>query len=209
MRTESSFDELMAEVQLMAEQLDTTTEKPRVSSHRSIYRANSDEDLDATGYYRVNVFYPAIDVVRLDLEERFGSDHSHTDAAGQVPKTSRRTHHTQTFCLSGILPKRVTGVSWGDIREGWQLFQPALPECSEDDAKAEELQVWAAIWRRSQGQAVPNSAVAALDECDAVTFPTIHRLLQVRPYLHFFRTAVLTVLTCQIRHTYSAYPTRK
>ena len=79
------------------------------------------------------------------------------------------------------------------VREGWELFHPVLPECSEDDAKA-ELPVWAAMWRCGRDRAVPDS-VAALDHCDSATFPTIHRLLQARPHLHFFRKPGLTVQT--------------
>lgn len=178
MRTESSFQQLMVEAQTMADELETTIEKPRIPAHRSTFRANSGEDLDVTGYYRVNIFFPAIDAVQQDMEERFGSTQPGTDAAGRRAGAARHTHHTQAFSLSAILPTRVAGASWEDIRPGWELFLPVLPESFECDTKA-ELQVYKAMWRRNQDKVVPDTAVAALDHCDPVTFPTIHRLLQV------------------------------
>ncbi|XP_037086739.1 uncharacterized protein LOC119107408 [Pollicipes pollicipes] len=65
----SSFDELMAEAQMMAEELDTTIERPRIPAHRSTVRANVGDDLGVTGYFRVNVYFPAIDAVQQDMEE--------------------------------------------------------------------------------------------------------------------------------------------
>ncbi|XP_037069552.1 uncharacterized protein LOC119090924 [Pollicipes pollicipes] len=110
--TESSFDELMAEAQIMAEELDTSIERPRIPAHRSTFRANAGDDLGVTCYFRVNVYFPAIDAVQQDMEERFGSDHTGTGDAGQRAEAPRQTHHRQVFSLSGILPTRVTGVTW-------------------------------------------------------------------------------------------------
>ena len=76
MRNQSSFDGLMAEAQLMAEQL---ASGPFAPLH---LQSQLRRGLGCNWCHRVNVFYPAIDAVRPDLEERFGSDHPHTDAAG-------------------------------------------------------------------------------------------------------------------------------
>ncbi|XP_050709918.1 uncharacterized protein LOC126994673 [Eriocheir sinensis] len=51
------------------------------------------------------------------------------------------------------------------------------------------------MWRRNQDKVVPDTAVAALDHCDPVTFPTIHRLLQI--------LAVLPVSAAEAERTFS------
>ena len=178
LRCDSAFESVFAEAQKMAGELDTAIEKPRISAHRSTFRANAGEDLDVAGHYRVNVFLPAIDAVQQDLEDRFGSDRPLGGTAGQAGvKAQRQAYRREVFSLSGILPRQVTKQKWEDVRPGWLRYRPVLPESPEDDAKAEFL-VWSALWRRSQGT-LPDSAVAALDHCDLITFPTMHRLLQV------------------------------
>ena len=177
LRTESAFDPVIAEAQAMAEELGTTIDKPRIPAHRSTFRANAGENLDAAGHYRINVFLPAIDAVQQDMEERFGSDRPSSGSAGQTTKEQRRAHQRKVFALSGILPRRVADSKWEDIRPAWLLYRPILPDGDEGDVTAEFL-VWSAMWRRCQ-DVLPESAVAALDQCDLATFPTIFRLLQV------------------------------
>ena len=72
MRCAEKFKELFAEASLVANMLDVELAKPRLAS-RSVYRAAAgDTDQSVEDYFRINVFYPAIDSIINDLELRFG-----------------------------------------------------------------------------------------------------------------------------------------
>lgn len=180
---EKAFDRLMLEAQSMANELNVVLAKPRVAS-RSTCRANAgaDENVSASEHYRLNVMLPAVDAVRCDMESRFGTDKSAEDAPGKATRAPHGSHHPQAYALSYILPKRVAGATWEDVRPGWELFQPVLPTRDESLARAEFL-VWAAMWSRTK-ETTPVTAAATLDHCSQASFPTMHRLLQVRPNLH-------------------------
>jgi len=74
LRTEVAFGKLFQEASHVAETfLNCTIKKPRTVS-RAVYRtaaANTAKDT-AEDYYRINVFYPAVDTILRDLELRFG-----------------------------------------------------------------------------------------------------------------------------------------
>ena len=72
MRSADKSKELFAEASLVANMLDIKLSKPRLAS-RSIYRAAAGgTDQSVEQYFRINVFYPAIDSIVTDLELRFG-----------------------------------------------------------------------------------------------------------------------------------------
>ena len=170
--SEDSFERLFGEVRAMAEELGVTVLKPRTAA-RSIYRANAGDGLDEAGFYRVNVLLPAVDALVQDMETRFGR----TDGPGISNQPGSGSHHKSAFALCNILPAKVTGATWEDVRPGWLLYRSLLTESSESLAQA-ELQVWSATWRRSSGP-IPVSAAAALDQCNQSSMPIIYRLLQV------------------------------
>jgi len=62
---------------------------PRLSKGRSVYRPAVKGDCEET-YYRINVFYPAVDAIKLDVELRFGRPQQ------------------RAFFLSHLLPRRFT-----------------------------------------------------------------------------------------------------
>ena len=74
LRTEVAFGKLFQEGYHVAETfLNCTIKKPRTVS-RAVYRtaaANTAKDT-AEDYYRINVFYPAVDTILRDLDLRFG-----------------------------------------------------------------------------------------------------------------------------------------
>lgn len=177
LREAEAFVPLMTEAQTMGKELEVELSKPR-TAYRSTCRANAGEDLDVTGYYRINVMLPALDAVRTDMESRFGVRQS---PAG-------KTHHKQAFALAHLLPARVTSASWEDVRPAWELFQSLLPDSSDALAKA-ELQVWGAMWRRDEGTP-PSTAVSALDRCPPISLPIIHRLLQVSTFMPTWNAAL-------------------
>ena len=168
----------------MADELNVTVSKPRTTA-RSKFRTNAGEDGDdsVTNYYRINVMLPAVDAVLQDMELRFGSDKPPRDTSGRASRASHGSHHPQAFALSHLLPRSATSATWEDVLPAWELFQPVLPDRDESLAKA-EFSVWAAMWRRTS-ESFPATAAAALDHCSPTSFPTIHRLLQVRPTPYF------------------------
>ena len=73
MRSEAGFQKIFAEANRLAEHHGIAVSTPRLSTGRSVYRptAGVEEDCAET-YYRVNIFYPAVDAIKLDVELRFG-----------------------------------------------------------------------------------------------------------------------------------------
>jgi len=92
MRSEAGFQiqKIFAEASLLAEHHGIAVSSPRVSKGRSVYRPTVGVEGDcAETYYRINVFYPAVDAIKLDVELRFGRQQS-------------------AFFLSHLLPRRFT-----------------------------------------------------------------------------------------------------
>ena len=74
---------------LRAEHHSITVSSPRLSKGRSVYRPTVGVEGDcAETYYRINVFYPAVDAIKLDVELRFGRPQQ------------------RAFFLSHLLPRR-------------------------------------------------------------------------------------------------------
>ena len=90
MRSEAGFQKIFAEASLLAEHHGIAVSSPRLSKGRSAYRPTVGVEGDcAETYYRINVFYPAVDAIKLDVELRFGRQQS-------------------AFFLSHLLPRRFT-----------------------------------------------------------------------------------------------------
>ena len=91
MRSEAGFQKIFAEASLLAEHNGITASSPRLSKGRSVYRPTVGVEGDcAETYYRINVFYPAVDAIKLDVELRFGRPQQ------------------RAFFLSHLLPRRFT-----------------------------------------------------------------------------------------------------
>lgn len=89
MRTEAGLQKIFAEASLPAERQCIVVSSLRVSKSHSVYRLTAGVEGDcAETYYQINVFYPAVGAIKLDVELRFGR-----------PKQS-------AFFLSHLLPRR-------------------------------------------------------------------------------------------------------
>ena len=73
MRTSSDreFASVMKEAQSMAAGMNTELKKPRLPS-RAAHRSTAGQDLTVEGYFRANVFIPAVDAVLANMRDRFG-----------------------------------------------------------------------------------------------------------------------------------------
>lgn len=160
------FPELLTEAEKIAEQLDFDLSVPRIVAR--------------------SAFNPCIDAVQQDLEERFDK------------------HQKTAFGLTLLLPKNcVQIVSTDDaekkdsvlsaLREVYDLYKPLLPDSTLLDFEA-ECKVWSTRWKNDRYQQ-PVTAIASLNACDAISFPTIHRLLQV--------LAILPVSTAEAERFFS------
>jgi hypothetical protein len=90
-RSETGFHKIFAEANLLAEHHGIAMSRPRLSKGRSVYRSNVGVEggcADTETYYRINVFYPAVDAIKLDVELRFGQPQQ------------------RAFLLSNLLPRR-------------------------------------------------------------------------------------------------------
>ena len=91
MRSEAGFHKIFAEASLLAKHHSIAVSTPRLSKGRSVYRPTAGVDGDcAETYYRINVFYPAVDAIKIDVELRFGRPQQ------------------RAFFLSHLLPRRFT-----------------------------------------------------------------------------------------------------
>ena len=179
------FPELLTEAEEIAEKLDFDLSVPRIVA-RSRCRSNAGGGNNISSYYRVNAFNPCIDAVQQDLKERFDK------------------HQKTAFGLTLLLPKNcVQVVSTDDaekkdsvlsaLREVYDLYKPLLPDSTFLDFEA-ECKVWSTRWKNDRYQQ-PVTAIASLNACDAISFPTIHRLLQV--------LAILPVSTAEAERFFS------
>ena len=89
MRSEAGFQKVFAEVRLLAEHHVIAVSTPRLSKGRSVYPPTAGAEGDCTEtYFQINVFYPAVNAIKLDIELRFGRPQQHA------------------FFLSYLLPRR-------------------------------------------------------------------------------------------------------
>lgn len=78
-RSEKGFESLLKDAKKLATSLDIQLVKPRIPK-RSVYRQSSGEDItnssvseqSVEAYFRINVFYPTLDSIIIDLKHRFG-----------------------------------------------------------------------------------------------------------------------------------------
>lgn len=72
LRSETGFQKIFAEASLLAENHGITVSRPRLSKGRSVYRpASGVKEDSAETYYRINVFYLAVNAIKLDVKLRF------------------------------------------------------------------------------------------------------------------------------------------
>lgn len=108
LRSESGFQKIFAEATLLAETHDIAVSRPRVSKGRSVYRPASGVEGDsAETYYRINVFYPAVDAIKLDVKLRFGRPQQ------------------LAFFLSHLLPRRFNDDQ--SEQQSKQVLHPLFP----------------------------------------------------------------------------------
>ena len=155
MRCAEKFKELFAEASLVANMLDVELTKPRLAS-RSIYRAAAGgTDQSVEDYFRINVFYPAI-----DLELQFG-------------ERQRRVVE-----LARLIPAFMSEKS----EDNWSVVESAISvygHLLEDPMVVVrcEYSLWQKKWSNVPKKDRPASALTALDRC--VLFPNISALLQI------------------------------
>ena len=139
----------------------TTTVKPQTAG-RSVYRtaASRGPDDSIEDYYRINVYFPALDAVLQDVELRFG------------PK------QRQAASFSRAVP---AFMQFDDFDGDWVKLQNAIGAYNNlitDPTvviKA-EYELWARKWQQPAANH-PRTALAALDHCSM--FPNLSVVLQL------------------------------
>lgn len=161
LRCEDEFKKIFEEIEATASKLGNTLEKPRIP-HRSVYRSNAgDPSMSVEDYYRINVFYPAIDSIIKDLDRRFGPT------------------QLRSLKLSKLIPacmefQSETGdMAWTELRRALSSYTNLF----DDPLEAIEMEFL--MWRRRWQHAVdrPKTAISALDHCNG--YPNISAMLQM------------------------------
>ena len=160
MRSADKFKELFAEASLVANMLDIELAKPRLAS-RSVYRAAAGgTDQSVEQYFRINVFYPAIDSIVTDLELCFG------ERQRRVVELAR--------LIPAFMLKNCEN-NWSVVESSISVYGHLLEEpmvvvrC--------ECSLWQRKWSNFSKEDCPKSALATLDSC--ASFPNISALLQI------------------------------
>ena len=162
MRSADKFKKLFAEASLVmvANMLDIELTKPRLAS-RSVYTAaEGDTDQSVEDYFRINVFYSAIDNIVNDLELRFG------EGQQRVVELERLT---PAFMLENTMD------NWSVVESAIFVYAHLL----EDSMALVRCEccllqrMWSSVLMKDR----PASALAALDNCGS--FPNISTWLQI------------------------------
>lgn len=83
--------------------------------------------------------------------------------------------------LSVLLPGKAKTATWEDLETAWNKLESVISNPETDNLKAEFL-LWQTKWKMSntsETDPVPITAIAALNMCNPVTYPTIHQLLKI------------------------------
>lgn len=162
LRSSERFALLFQDAKTVGVMLGITLIKPRTPS-RSVYRAaasiacnDSVED-----YYRINVFFPALDEIMQDLQLRFG------------PKQQLAAN------FSRAIP---SFMHFDDQDSDWNKLEAALDtyiQLFSDPLMAikAEYDMWRRKWQQQAAEHRPKSALAALDHCSM--YPNMCILLQL------------------------------
>jgi len=162
LRTSQGFVEILDNTTAAAQLLGVTLVKPRTAG-RSVYRATASRgSVDSIeDYYRINIFFPALDAVLQDMELRFG------------PK------QRQAASFARAVP---AFMQFDDFDGDWAKLQNAIRSYNSlitDPTvviKA-EYELWRHKWQQQPATDRPRTALAALDHC--AMFPNLSIILQL------------------------------
>ena len=163
LRSKSEFTVVFKKASDLAEQVGIVIAKPR-TAQRSVYRKNAGvglTDISTEDYCRLNVFYPTVDAIIVDLKHRFGK---------------RQRTVTGISCL---IPSLIDfGIKkeeqWKSLLAAVEAYQECLDVTASD--LYGEFELWRQKWQHNEER--PQSALASLDSsCEYC--PNIQTLLQL------------------------------
>ena len=160
LRSSERFAKVVEDAEAVAQGLEVTLTKPRTAS-RSVYRpaASTGSDDSVQDYYRINVFFPAVDQVQQDLQLRFGPKQQ------LAVKFSRAVPASMRF-------DDADG-DWAELEGAVDVYthmfsDPVIVIKSEYDQ-------WRRKWQQQPAEQLPNTALAALDHCQM--YPNLSAVL--------------------------------
>lgn len=164
-RSEEEFSRLFAEAKGVAEIIGEELIKPRTAS-RSVYRPTAGTSSDSTTeeYYRINYYYPTLDMVIADTEHRFGERQQQAVKMGWLIPS--------ILCSSSVRMEE----QWEQLESALDLYTDLLL-----DPKVvikSEFKLWREKWKKVECDERPTTALSALNKCSSF-FPNIHLLLQL------------------------------
>ncbi|KAG0724734.1 repressor of the inhibitor of the protein kinase [Chionoecetes opilio] len=156
----SEFTVVFKKASDLAEKVGVVITKPR-AAQRSVYRKNAGVGSSIEDYYRINVFYPTVDAIIVDLKHRFGE---------------RQQTATGISCL---IPSLMDfGIKkqeqWKSLLAVIETYHDCLDVTAAD--LHGEFELWRKQWQNSEER--PQSALASLDSCYEY-YPNIKTFLQM------------------------------
>jgi len=161
---EESFKQIYDEALVKMETLNVIPTLPRLSGRQN-NRANP-PCTNPEEYYRRSMFIPMMDNMLMDLSTRF------------------ERHTINCLFLFDLLPKLVTKKTEAKLRETVKVLHTKyskLVHCASELRLFGELSMWKTEWESAMvtGRSIPPTFLEALDSCDEVEYPIIHKLLRI------------------------------
>ncbi|KAL4142023.1 hypothetical protein QTP88_004555 [Uroleucon formosanum] len=120
-------------------------------TQRNNVPANSSEE-----YYKLNIFLPFLDHIRIQLSDRF------------------QKHKFLIKSLQQIIPSKCINPTSEEINDCVQFYSRILTKPTVFKA---EFSIWKSKWLKEESR--PNTAIEGLENCNILLFPNIWKLLQV------------------------------
>ncbi|XP_022177201.1 52 kDa repressor of the inhibitor of the protein kinase-like [Myzus persicae] len=120
-------------------------------TQRNNVPANNSEE-----YYKLNIFLPFLDHIRIQLSDRF------------------QKHKFLIKSLQQIIPSKCIHSTSEEMNDCVQFYSRILTEPTVFKA---EFSIWKSKWLKEESR--PNTAIEGLDNCNILLFPNIWKLLQV------------------------------
>ncbi|XP_060878267.1 52 kDa repressor of the inhibitor of the protein kinase-like [Metopolophium dirhodum] len=132
------------------EEIDFPRFANRQTQRNNVPTNNSEE------YYKLNIFLPFLDHIRIQLSDRF------------------QKHKFLIKSLQQIIPSKCIHSTSEEMNDCVQFYFRILTEPTVFKA---EFSIWKSKWLKEESR--PNTAIEGLDNCNILLFPNIWKLLQV------------------------------
>jgi len=147
------------------------------STYRSASKTSEEDDVET--YYRVNVYYPLLDAVLCDFNDRFSN------------------HFSQCASLCSLLLSVIHSKTWSNLKPAGEKYSRFLPGTLQEVEA--EFALWKLLWKsyldENKDKKLPETAISAVNHCNEEVYKNVFVLLSI--------LATLPVSTCEAERMFS------